>query len=185
MSPRSINLHAFLPRSRANGPGWRSVIWFQGCTLGCPGCFNPDTHPTIPREQVTPEALVARCRVVQGTEGVTISGGEPLQQAPELLDFLRQLRAQTGLSVVLFSGYSRAEIDSQPLGPTVLICADVLIAGRYDRTQSCADGLCASRNQETHFLTSRYGPGDIGPPMTEAILLPDGRVVTTGFPPPR
>ena len=34
-------IHAFEPRSRANGPGARFVVWFQGCTLGCPGCFNP------------------------------------------------------------------------------------------------------------------------------------------------
>lgn len=20
-------------------------MWLQGCTLGCPGCFNPETHP--------------------------------------------------------------------------------------------------------------------------------------------
>ncbi|MCU0780030.1 MAG: radical SAM protein [Akkermansiaceae bacterium] len=40
----TLRLHAFLPRSRANGPGWRSVVWVQGCSLGCPGCFNPQTH---------------------------------------------------------------------------------------------------------------------------------------------
>ncbi len=40
----TLRLHAFLPRSRANGPGWRSVVWVQGCSLGCAGCFNPQTH---------------------------------------------------------------------------------------------------------------------------------------------
>ena len=51
----TLRLHAFLPRSRANGPGWRSVVWVQGCSLGCPGCFNPQTHD---REEIaaTPEA---------------------------------------------------------------------------------------------------------------------------------
>jgi anaerobic ribonucleoside-triphosphate reductase activating protein len=38
-------IHAVLPRSAANGPGLRFVIWSQGCTLACPGCFNPRTHP--------------------------------------------------------------------------------------------------------------------------------------------
>ena len=37
-------LHAFIPASRANGPGLRTVVFFQGCTLGCQGCFNPETH---------------------------------------------------------------------------------------------------------------------------------------------
>ena len=40
----AIRVHAVEPRSRANGPGARFVVWFQGCTLGCAGCFNPTTH---------------------------------------------------------------------------------------------------------------------------------------------
>ena len=40
-----LRVHRFLPHSYANGPGARAVIWVQGCTLGCPGCFNPATHP--------------------------------------------------------------------------------------------------------------------------------------------
>jgi pyruvate-formate lyase-activating enzyme len=47
-----LNLHALWPRSRANGPGVRMVLWLQGCTLGCPGCFNPATHAPESRWQV-------------------------------------------------------------------------------------------------------------------------------------
>ena len=27
----AVRIHAFEPRSRANGPGARFVVWFQGC----------------------------------------------------------------------------------------------------------------------------------------------------------
>lgn len=182
MSATTLNLHAFLPRSRANGPGWRSVIWFQGCTLDCPGCFNPDTHTSEPRQLIAPKELVSRCQAAEGTEGITVSGGEPFQQTPALLAFLQRLRAETGLSVLLFSGYSRAEIDALPSGREILACADVLIAGRFDRTQPCADGLRTSKNQGTHFLTNRYTPADLSPRMIEVILQPGGRTVVTGFP---
>lgn len=37
-------LHAFVPATRANGPGLRAVIYFQGCTLNCSGCWNRRTH---------------------------------------------------------------------------------------------------------------------------------------------
>ena len=37
-------LHAFIPASRANGPGLRAVIYFQGCSLNCPGCWNPTSY---------------------------------------------------------------------------------------------------------------------------------------------
>jgi anaerobic ribonucleoside-triphosphate reductase activating protein len=38
-------LHALIPASRANGPGLRAVLFFQGCKVGCVGCWNPRTHP--------------------------------------------------------------------------------------------------------------------------------------------
>jgi anaerobic ribonucleoside-triphosphate reductase activating protein len=38
-------VHGFVPVSRANGPGRRAVLWFQGCTLNCPECWNQASHP--------------------------------------------------------------------------------------------------------------------------------------------
>ena len=38
-----LTLARTLPRSAANGPGERFVLWVQGCPLACPGCWNPDT----------------------------------------------------------------------------------------------------------------------------------------------
>ena len=37
-------VHSVLPRSAVNGPGERVVVWFQGCDLRCPGCWNPSSH---------------------------------------------------------------------------------------------------------------------------------------------
>ena len=74
-----LNLHAIWPRSRANGPGIRTVLWFQGCTLGCSGCFNPTTHPSEPRWTLDAEELVARIMADErAIEGITISGIDPL-----------------------------------------------------------------------------------------------------------
>ena len=38
-------VHGFVPDSRANGPGRRAVLWFQGSQLNRPGCWNPESHP--------------------------------------------------------------------------------------------------------------------------------------------
>ena len=71
-----LRLHAVEPRSAANGPGTRFVIWFQGCTIGCPGCFNPLTHSTRTNRLVGIEALVGQVlEHAERIEGVTISGG--------------------------------------------------------------------------------------------------------------
>src|SRR5262249_17170585 len=107
--PRHIRIHAFEPRSRANGPGARFVVWFQGCTLGCPGCFNPTTHDAAGGRTIALDELVGELTRAHGIEGISLSGGEPLQQpeaARALLDAARGL----GLSTLAFSGYTLDEI---------------------------------------------------------------------------
>lgn len=180
-----ISLHAILPSSRANGPGVRMVIWFQGCTMGCPACFNPLSHPRA-RTWVVSIADMLK-KIVNATsevEGVTISGGEPLQQVTALEALLRGIREKTDLSILLFSGYTRVEIERMPLGPSILGMVDVLIAGRYVRSLQCGRGLRGSSNQEVCFLTPRYGPDDISRiPAAEVRIGANGVVEVSGIRP--
>ncbi|MBI2875876.1 MAG: radical SAM protein [Candidatus Tectomicrobia bacterium] len=152
-----LNLHAIWPRSRANGPGIRTALWFQGCTLECPGCFNPATHSSEPRWMVDVDELAEQIVVDErALEGITISGGEPLQQPEALLRLLSAVRTRTKLSLLLFSGYTMAEIRRMPLGPPILDRVDVMIAGRYAQAHRLARGLRGSSNQTVHLLTGRY-----------------------------
>src|SRR5512133_2341554 len=86
MQDQTIRLHHFEPSGRVNGPGLRAVIWVQGCALGCPGCFNPETHVMTGGEIWPVEKLVERILENstrpgdQRIEGLTLSGGEPLHQ---------------------------------------------------------------------------------------------------------
>jgi len=77
------------------------VVWVQGCTLSCPGCFNPATHSRTGGEVVTVDALFECIVAAPDIEGVSISGGEPLQQCGPLAALLRRLRRETGLSALL------------------------------------------------------------------------------------
>ena len=181
-----LNLHAILPRSRANGPGVRFAVWFQGCRLSCTGCFNPATHAFEPLVQMTVEALVERI-VAQGAavEGITLSGGEPMEQAECLLRLVADVRNATALSILLFSGYTLAEIQVMPRGPDILSHVDVLIAGRYDETRRLARRLRGSANQSIHLLTDRYTMSDIeATPPAEIRIDPSGAVTISGIAPP-
>ena len=88
-----VNVAAFLPRSRANGPGERAVVWVQGCPRPvCPGCWNPaflDVNHEATRVSV-PD-LAARILALDGLDGVTFSGGEPFHQAAALANGFTQL----------------------------------------------------------------------------------------------
>jgi anaerobic ribonucleoside-triphosphate reductase activating protein len=211
-----LTIHQFLPHTRTNGPGMRAAVWVQGCTLGCPGCFNPETHSPSGGEQVSVDALFDRIAALgDSIQGITLSGGEPFQQLPALTALLRRVREETALSIVVFTGFTLAELSRfRPAAPTfnlqphphthtpihplrgypphtpsvpeALAYIDVLIAGRYDETQRVARDLRGSRNKEFHFLTDRYTASDFREiPEAEVILGPDGTVTLTGIDPVR
>src|SRR5262245_24598549 len=108
-------IHGFVSHTRVNGPGLRAVVYFQGCNLGCAGCWNPATHAFAGRScglQDVAEQVAAADRI-RAIEGVTFSGGEPMQQALDLLNLIRLLkRTRPELSIGMYSGYSERELES-------------------------------------------------------------------------
>lgn len=181
-----LQIHHFLPRSRANGPGLRAVIWVQGCSLNCPGCFNPETHPRGGGQGMAVADLFQRL-VAPGPaiEGITISGGEPLQQQEPLLALLQRVKQETELSVLLLTGFSWPEVERMPAAPALLANIDVLLAGRYRQSSRLARDLRGSANKTVHFLTGRYTTADLqAVPPAELIISPGGEIFISGIDPP-
>ena len=181
----NLRLYHLETHSRANGPGLRAVVWVQGCTLSCPECFNPETHPIEGGTEWQIDALANVLMKVPDIEGITISGGEPLQQIEALTELLQRIRRQSDLSIIVFTGFERAEMEALPHSEALLDQVDVLITGRYVAKQRQARGLIGSANQEIHCLTDRYTPRDFeNIPEAEIILMPDGEIHLTGIRPP-
>ncbi len=193
-------LHAFIPASRANGPGLRSVVFFQGCSLACRNCFNPDSH-SFSGAEVTILAVaerVLRAHQEHGVEGVTFSGGEPMQQAPALLELMQTLRLRVpSLSFGMFSGYTdlelvlgrysiwgrdNSETERRRLWRDISAYLDFAVLGRFNEAQPSGLPLRTSRSQALRMLTSRYYVKDFGPQSVEVTVHPDGRAEVTGFP---
>jgi anaerobic ribonucleoside-triphosphate reductase activating protein len=175
-------VHATEPRSRANGPGVRFVVWMQGCSLGCPGCFNPGTHTTDAGALRDVDGLLAEIAAA-GPDGLTLSGGEPFEQPAAALALLQGARRQ-GLSTLAFSGFTIDELRARPLGPALLDHLDVLIDGRYRSNERLGAGLRGSANQRIHVLTDRHRLADVeATPVAEVRIGPDGTVVLTGVDP--
>jgi anaerobic ribonucleoside-triphosphate reductase activating protein len=157
------------------------VVWLQGCTLGCPGCFNPGTHDRHGGYESGVESLAEQIAAAPDIEGVSISGGEPFQQAEALSELLAGLGG-TGLSILVFSGYTLAAIRKMPLGAEILAHIDVLVAGPYVQSGHLGAGLLGSSNQRLHLLSGRYRLSDFASlPASEAILHRDGTVTVSGF----
>jgi anaerobic ribonucleoside-triphosphate reductase activating protein len=180
-----LNLHAVERRSLANGPGNRFVIWFQGCTLRCRGCYNPDTHSSGPREVTSVGSLLQRIAAdAEGLDGVTITGGEPFEQPHALLALLRGLREEMDTSLLVFSGHTVTEIKRLPLGREILSCLDIIIAGRFLDGQRLGCGLRGSMNKRIHLLTDRHTLDEVeATPTAELLIDAAGRIAITGIDP--
>ena len=86
-----MQIARFEAKTAVEGPGERSALWLQGCSLKCPGCCNPelqqfDNGQNLSVEEIAAQILQARA------DGLTLLGGEPLDQARELLQLLQLLR---------------------------------------------------------------------------------------------
>jgi anaerobic ribonucleoside-triphosphate reductase activating protein len=182
---QSVRLHSFLPYSLANGPGTRAVVWVQGCSLACPGCFNPETHASRGGTQTRVDELYCSIRDLGDTiEGITISGGEPLQQLPSIATLLHLVRSGTNLSSLVFTGYSWDELQKMRGIGSLLAAVDILIAGRFDSHQRLAHGLRGSANKTVHLLSDRYTLSSLAlVPEAEVVICPDGSVTCTGIDP--
>ncbi len=184
MPPKKINLHDFVPRSRANGPGDRAVIWVQGCPRKCPGCFNPDTQVFVDRELVNVDYLESRVLAQEGIDGVTFSGGEPFAQAEALAELAKRLRKR-GLTVVCYTGYTLEELraGNRDDWNALLGQVDLLIDGPFIESEWCHEPYRGSANQNIHFLSDQIRPEEVrGDQTAEFTLGRDGKIFETGFP---
>jgi len=173
-----------VPRTEAEGPGTRLAVWVQGCTIRCPGCCNPELFGREGGREVDVETLATQ---VQGTAGITFLGGEPLDQAASVTALAAAVRRR-GLSVLVFSGYLRDDVDRR--APDLLRSVDVLVDGPFDPTQPERGAprprrWVGSRNQRLHFLTDRYGPTDFQGANTVELRLSGGVLTVNGWPAPR
>ena len=177
-----IRIHKIRNGSRANGPGLRNVVWFQGCTLNCRGCFNPQTHHRNGGESV-PIAHVYNKLMETACDGISISGGEPFQQPEALLALLQMIRENSTASILVFSGYPYVFLKRDPLFTACLDHIDALICGPYrDDLPPAYERFCSSSNQELILLTGRYTTEDFANlPIGEYFIEPDGELFISGI----
>ena len=159
-----LNVAKTLSHSRANGPGVRAVIWVQGCTIGCDGCYSQSTHPHQKMHVVNPLDLAKWVCSLDGIEGVTISGGEPFEQSEAIANFLlsvKQIRPE--LSFFVFTGYELNYLQQSTniSVETILGIIDILSSGPF--VAELYDPVLlwrGSSNQQLSYLSARYSLED-------------------------
>lgn len=135
---RKVRIAGVATDSVVDGPGIRSVVFFQGCPHQCPGCHNPETWRPDGGSEISLPELVRRLNLNPLVAGVTFSGGEPFLQAPAAAELGKYLREQ-GLSLWVYTGYTWEDLLTKIYRPgykELLEITEVLIDGPFIREEA-------------------------------------------------
>lgn len=149
-----IKISGIVNDSIVDGPGFRLAIFTQGCSHNCPGCHNPQTHDFEGGYYISVDEILDKIKKNPLLDGITLSGGDPFEQAKELIPLVKEVK-EMGLSIVAYTGYTweqlmadGADKDMQKLlkecdilidGPFVLAKKSLMLTFRGSSNQRVID----------------------------------------------
>jgi anaerobic ribonucleoside-triphosphate reductase activating protein len=155
-----LRVYRIKDRCRTLGPGERAVVWFQGCSLRCPGCIAYEMNLSSTFDSMSPQLLAARLMAIDGIEGITLTGGDPFDQPRDLLaEFLECIRQGSDLSVMCYTGRTFDQLtvgEDAGIHRRILQHVDVLVDGPYVEELNEGHKWRGSANQRIFLLTDRY-----------------------------
>ncbi len=156
-SEEYLNIGHIVEVTQANGPGKRFGIWVQGCSICCKGCWNRELWSFRANHIVRVDRLVEYVlQYSEVIEGITISGGEPLDQARALKNLVEMLRKKSHLTVMLYTGYYKDQIPDE-WGRRLFQMVDIVVSGPYIQEERDLFLLWrGSKNQKLIFHNARY-----------------------------
>lgn len=186
MSETAVNIHHYVKETKVLGPGTRSALWVSGCHRHCAGCLASEFEHEA--QEVKVDELVKVFGSITSTEGITISGGEPFNQAKPLAQLVDRLKNGRDYSVIIYTGYrieelhTIAETDNDV--KRLIELTDILIDGEYIRELDDGRAYVGSSNQRVLFLSDRYlGTNYYNAPSRKIEMYIDGNVLSmTGIP---
>ena len=120
--------------SIVDGPGFRFVVFTQGCHRQCEGCHNPESWAADSGTERTTDEIIAEMLRNPLTDGLTLSGGEPFLQVSECLKLANAAR-ENNLNVWVYTGHTFEELlqnaATEPDILKLLELTDVLIDGPF------------------------------------------------------
>lgn len=158
-----IRIYGLEQDSIVDGPGLRYAVFVQGCTHGCPGCHNPESQPASGGEVHTVAEVLADIRKNPLVHAVTLSGGEPFEQAKACAELARALK-QEGYNIWTYTGYLYEDLaarDDEAV-QELLAHTDVLVDGPFVEALKSLDlKWRGSSNQRLIDLPKTQARGEV------------------------
>ncbi len=131
----NLKVAGIVRESIVDGPGIRLVVFAQGCKHNCPGCHNPETHSFDGGTVISIEAILKMLSENPLLDGITLSGGEPFEQAEGFAELAYRSKL-LGFNVMTYTGYTCEKIikdcGQRPGWDRLLEQTDILVDGRFE-----------------------------------------------------
>ena len=161
------------------GPGKRLLLFTQGCSLHCKGCVNKHLWQFGVGANITVEEVLGLC---QDVEGITLHGGEPLDQSEGVLAIVKALKS-VGKTVILFTGYQYKEL-SKSSQKRAWALSDLVVSGRYiEEKRNIYLQFRGSTNQRVYRHKGKYKDYRVKDGKSVAVirLKENGEMQSRGF----
>jgi anaerobic ribonucleoside-triphosphate reductase activating protein len=146
-----IRLAGITKESLVDGPGIRYVVFLQGCSLNCKGCHNPETHSRDGGVLYLVDDIVKEIKKTDYLDGLSISGGEPFEQAENCAYLIRKVRAVfPEFHILCYTGftYEKLKESKDSFIQDMLNNINILIDGPFILEQKTLDlSFRGSKNQ--------------------------------------
>ena len=128
-------------KSLVDGPGIRTLVFFQGCDIHCPGCQNPTAWDITKGTEYSVKSLGNLIKKQTFNRKITITGGEPLMQKEALIELLKELK---DYDVIVYTGHEKEDVPEEVWKLTTYVKC-----GRFiKRLKTTVKPYVGSSNQE-------------------------------------
>ncbi len=127
-----IQMMNIMNSSSVDGLGFRDVLFVSGCPHRCEGCHNPQTWDYHAGVKATLGEVYDKLTESYITN-ITISGGEPFEQAENLYYLVRAIKENTDKTVWIYSGYTFENLIFDKEKLRLLEICDVLVDGKFEK----------------------------------------------------
>ena len=128
-------------KSLVDGPGIRTLVFFQGCDIHCPGCQNPTAWDITKGTEYSVKDLANIIKKGTFNGKITITGGEPLMQKEALIALLNELK---GYDVIVYTGHQKEDVPKEVWKLTTYVKCGPFI----ERLKTTIKPYVGSSNQE-------------------------------------
>lgn len=165
----SLSIRSITGPDINNGLGVRLTIWVQGCSHNCKGCQNPSTHEYTKDECIgADEAFHIILKEITKKDnngkyiydGITLSGGDPLDQCPsvlrELCDLVDNIRSvRPNINLWIYTGFTYTDLVRNDYTKYILdrLNPNVIVDGKFMRQYKPTDpNVCPWRGSTNQHL---------------------------------